>query len=792
MQQQHQSPTATVKKICNKIAVGIASVCAAVASVVAFADAVAPQYEELNDIPGTTQILTNSSAVIDYIYANLGGGGGGGSINTNDVIAIVTNEVKVSQLTNDVGFVTASEASNLVEGSVELTAVYSQTPTYGDTWSGLPAGYWVYGCVAIDEGEWQILVGNGGTPIPEIKVYSVGMPTSFSCQIDGINYTVTRDRTDVIGYYLGDQTNKVLAATNLVGSAAGSIDTNTVMAIVTNAVAAKLAPYPFGEPQFAQTGDWTFSGTSAGEGYHWETYFSLSDNFWILEKVLDSNPTDRTAEAYDSTHSGQPDAVSLVFSYGTALSVTATRSWVCTLAPFANNQVKMGWTIPEFSDETYGGRLLGIHWDPDTDCWVFYFESDGYFVEDATDPSALSVSADISGTTITANRPPSAFTVSVADSPVTNTMRDLWFVVATDTNAPAITWPSEFDKTNGDLTPLANTTNIYHISEYQSGRFAVEVVGSGNGGGAALDTNTVSTIVTNLVTQGWWSEWTILREGSNVTDSVAQPYWQDEVTAWYTFAIEGDGPTTFGHALSGETSEGNDAIGWFAGIDDISYTATRHRIPAQSTSDLINDLGFTTTNDVCNIVTNEVMDSYWTYNPDIPEECKPLYYSNGRWYLADGTGGRMASEDATNIVFDTTDWSGGYAFVATRHFYAKNTLGLVRTNDLTTAIADADTSYARFYALTNINQSVQYIDFIPPDNTLTIVLPFGDATTKDWIIYANIATNVLISLPTNNVWWASDTSVTNDIQANVPTAFYFSQVSTNIFTISRQELQPLN
>ena len=110
------------------------------------------------------------------------------------------------------------------------------------------------------------------------------------------------------------------------------------------------------------------------------------------------------------------------------------------------------------------------------------------------------------------------------------------------------------------------------------------------------------------------------------------------------------------------------------------------------------------------------------------------------------------------------------------------------TNYTDSAISSADTTYTRFAisAPTNINQSVQYINITDENPSfLSVVIPEGSGT-KDWIIYVNSRTNVTISLPAAT-WWLADTSATNDIAPQTPTALYFSQAADGIYTLGRQE-----
>ena len=114
------------------------------------------------------------------------------------------------------------------------------------------------------------------------------------------------------------------------------------------------------------------------------------------------------------------------------------------------------------------------------------------------------------------------------------------------------------------------------------------------------------------------------------------------------------------------------------------------------------------------------------------------------------------------------------------------------TNDLvsTQQMEALDTSYRHFSEPTNVNQSVQFVTNAP-DNILTIQIPVGHDSTKDWIVYAFFATNVTISIPTNIVWFSSKASVTNEIPANTMTALYFTQIAEGAYVVSRSTMTPI-
>ena len=255
--------------------------------------------------------------------------------------------------------------------------------------------------------------------------------------------------------------------------------------------------------------------------------------------------------------------------------------------------------------------------------------------------------------------------------------------------------------------------------------------------------------------------------------------------------------------------------------------------------------GGMTTNDVCNIVTNGVDSGFTAWkvmrdDVDVTGQGVGPYWHDGEdgYPMGKGYEGGLVMEDVTqtdadNYIYAESDtetslsWIGwsdlgdyGYerhTYTASRDRITRNALGLARlvdlpplTNGLATAaslaslssqlsqasqdatnytdsaIAATDTSYPRVIGITNINQTVQYVSIdsdVP--TTLSIMLPTsGD--TKDWIVYVTAQTNVTINLPAAT-WWLADTSATNDIAPQTPTALFFSQAADNIFTMGRQE-----
>ena len=103
------------------------------------------------------------------------------------------------------------------------------------------------------------------------------------------------------------------------------------------------------------------------------------------------------------------------------------------------------------------------------------------------------------------------------------------------------------------------------------------------------------------------------------------------------------------------------------------------------------------------------------------------------------------------------------------------------------AIASADTTYRRTIGLTNLNQSVQFVNITDTSPTTIAISMPTDGATKDWMVYVTAVTNVALQLPPVT-WWMADSSATNDIPPATPTAFWFSQVTDGIYIIGRQGL----
>ena len=364
------------------------------------------------------------------------------------------------------------------------------------------------------------------------------------------------------------------------------------------------------------------------------------------------------------------------------------------------------------------------------------------------------------------------------------------------------------------------------------------------------------------VEAGWWSEWTILRDGVDVTAQVEQPYYETDPEAAHqdVWVIEG----SYVPGDSGIITDGSqpDAVslswdGFDQGDTRHAYTATRHRVaapvptkpedigaqaaltfdttPMAGSTNPVTSCGIKTALDGKRITIQVGGGDYITVNDTVMlpsdydgtstnpdaivlksglDAVTTLTPTFSEW-VVDATGTSYAGTDL-RIVWDGSSWSlySDNSFIdppapsvnenaTSLHFEVQGvtatrsvigyTLGeqtdkvLSSTNYTDLAIANADTTYRRTIGLTNLNQSVQYVNITDTaPTTLAISMP-TDGATKDWMVYVVSVTNVTLSLP-SATWWMADTAYTNDVPPATPTAFWFSQVTDAIFILGRQEL----
>ena len=146
-----------------------------------------------------------------------------------------------------------------------------------------------------------------------------------------------------------------------------------------------------------------------------------------------------------------------------------------------------------------------------------------------------------------------------------------------------------------------------------------------------------------------------------------------------------------------------------------------------------------------------------------------------------------ATRTRTDIIGYTLGYQTNSVLAATNSLISAETATNIADTVSAAAIASADTTYRRTIGITNLNQTVQYVNITDTaPTTLEISMPVN-GVTKDWIVYVSSVTNVTLSLP-SATWWMADAAYTNDVPPDTPTALWFSQVTDGIFILGRQEL----
>ena len=526
---------------------------------------------------------------------------------------------KVSQLANDSGYVTKSVTNGLatmvrhvdeMESSEWLllgnNCLLSWEPEEGE-WHG---SYSDKGnttrCVLRYDGEWlyKSWVFRLGATVPDWQYTNTAIRTASELTFGNNNLVRTNETWATIDY-------PVVYANDLPPLTNGLVSHSELEGILDVELSKKLSPYPFIESEVMET--WDYAGVAAGEGYHWEIEVNTVSYEYALYKV--ANGADTSSGTLYGIYNGTEDTVYIpdfLEPDGMAqyVGVSATRSRICPLAPFKNNQMNLGWKFTSGGENVVSGPTYSNGaWTVDV---VFEGYSDRFTAaETAEDATSLT----FSGGLVTATRLPSAFTVTVSASTVTNTMRDLWFVLKCSESAPNITWGSNIDRFDGGsagaIAPTANATNVYHIVEYEKGRFYVATQQRSSASMVAqIATNAadIVSITNNLATnyktkadldKGWLSEWTILRDGNDVTSQVGQPEFNSEWDVSGAIVRGDQEPSGVVPPIDEDTM----TLSWmteYQGQEDMEtahYTATRYRVAApipDKVSQLINDANYVT------------------------------------------------------------------------------------------------------------------------------------------------------------------------------------------------------
>jgi hypothetical protein len=257
--------------------------------------------------------------------------------------------------------------------------------------------------------------------------------------------------------------------------------------------------------------------------------------------------------------------------------------------------------------------------------------------------------------------------------------------------------------------------------------------------------------------------------------------------------------------------------------NDLSDSPTIPTVPTE-VSAFNNDAGYITTNGVIASEFSGYGYPFTAWTNDHPElglsEPTYLSFKNGsfvvyQWMytatngVGDAIGGpyfiAATADGADAVSLSTTLGGTNVVFSRTGTAVYTNSLGLATTSnlkqyvkhtELDTTLHDYvsneeldnyDASYQITEGITNLNQTIQLVV-----NTSTAVEPLAielpqNGRCKDWIVYVLATTNMPIVLPPAD-YWVRNEAVTNSISPGIPTALYFSQISTEgVFSIGRQE-----
>ena len=351
-------------------------------------------------------------------------------------------------------------------------------------------------------------------------------------------------------------------------------------------------------------------------------------------------------------------------------------------------------------------------------------------------------------------------------------------------------------ETDPDATELTWTVEIGLLTFYKASRIRVPTMADLAGKAPTNDVH-LTPVYSSVAA---FSDWAYSGESAAV-EVVGQP----------TFHVDpNDGGTyyTFNIFLNGAA----DVIIADGGVDDtvirvendgddsnISFTATRVR------TDIIGYTLGSQTNDVL-AATNSIISASITngfVNASITNGLVSASITNGlaTTSFVERSIADIPAPMVSNIWFTTQDNELNFAPTEFRIDTSKDWFSLKfpgfttfyypNSNQVNTAISrgisSADTSYPRYTTITNLNQSVQYLNITDTaPSTLAILFP-TNGVTKDWIVYITTVTNVSLTLP-SATYWMADTAYTNDVPPAPPTALCFSQIADGIFYLGRQSL----
>ena len=178
--------------------------------------------------------------------------------------------------------------------------------------------------------------------------------------------------------------------------------------------------------------------------------------------------------------------------------------------------------------------------------------------------------------------------------------------------------------------------------------------------------STLSNYVTRAeLDAGWWSEWTILRNGVNITAQVEQPEWVPQINLWdfQNTILEDDWFYFIVKSIRGSEDDTDLTLNTsISPPEPISYTATRHRVAAPVPTKP-SDIGAADTNTVAALSANLSTNYYTRAETDDAIDALAAYY-----ITANAAGDAFATVAA--LTNATAYYSGGALRTPTRNDYA--------------------------------------------------------------------------------------------------------------------------
>ena len=224
--------------------------------------------------------------------------------------------------------------------------------------------------------------------------------------------------------------------------------------------------------------------------------------------------------------------------------------------------------------------------------------------------------------------------------------------------------------------------------------------------------------------EGWWSEWTILRNGSNVTAQVEQPNYLGN-SQWNIF-YSSIGSDDLGRVTAGD--EDATTLSWTAtdsssseeyGPENVRYTATRHRVAAPVPTKA-SDIGAASSNDLSTVAfTGDYNDL--DNKPTIPTTAADV----GAYSAANGAA--LAGQVAT---------IGAHLNAEDARFVVTNYNSVTHTPEAYVEIRLPDTSWSRIWSeMTRWNYL--FNEYLPTNyyDKAAVNAAFADKADRAWGFY---------------------------------------------------------